>query len=161
MKKVFQSKVSEVDGDCMRAVVASLLELDLNEVPNFIEYREASNFEMMKFFFDKKYHPCFIYKHNYTTEQLIEIANICGGVNGYFYASVPSQTYKDGGHAVVVDLNLNIVHDPNPNQKCLGLKPDDIEYILTVGDFLIPDHIKMKHEIDEEQNTEKEEKTNT
>lgn len=56
MKKVFQSKVSEVDGDCMCAVVSSLLELDLNEVPNFIEYRETSNFEMTKFFFDTGSH---------------------------------------------------------------------------------------------------------
>ena len=26
-----------------------------------------------------------------------------GGINGYFYASVPSQTFENGTHAVVVD----------------------------------------------------------
>lgn len=147
MKKIYQSTIDKGSGDCMRAVVASLYDLELLDVPNFIEFKENCHIHMMDFFIDKGHEPCYIYKHNYTTEQMIEIAKICGGINGYFYASVPSQTYEGGSHAVIVDSDLNIVHDPNPNQRCLSLTKDDVEIILVVGDFIIPDHIKMKHEI--------------
>jgi hypothetical protein len=147
MLKILQNNVDRNSGDCMRAVIASLLELNIQEVPNFIEYNERCYTVLMQFLLDRNYHPCFIYKHNYRTEQLIEIANICGGINGYFFASVPSQTYEDGSHAVVVDKNLNVIHDPNPNQKCLKLKPEDVTMIMVVGDFIIPEHIKMRHEI--------------
>ena len=147
MKKILQSIVDPGKGDCMRAVVASLLELDLYEVPNFIEFDSACNIHMMQFFMDRGYKASFIYNNNYTPEQMVEIAKICGGVNGFFYASVPSQTYEDGSHAVVVDSNLKVVHDPNPNQKCLGLKASDVYYFLTVGNFTIPENIKMRHEL--------------
>lgn len=153
MIKVFQNKVSEIDGDCMRAVVASLLEKNINDVPNFIEHREACYIKMDEHLMKLGYDPFFIYDHDYTTEQMIELAKLCGGVNGYFYASVPSQTYKDGSHAVVVDVNLNIVHDPNPNQKALSLKPSDVQYLLIMRDIKIPEHIKRKYEVNEQRET--------
>lgn len=37
MKKVFQTIVDKDHGNCMQAVVASLFELELDDVPNFIE----------------------------------------------------------------------------------------------------------------------------
>jgi hypothetical protein len=48
------------------------------------------------------------------------------GVDGFFYASVMSpKYYKDGvGHAVVCDKDLNIVHDPNPNNKGIKTYPN-------------------------------------
>jgi hypothetical protein len=36
MKPVYQEVVDEHKGDCMQAAIASLLELPLNEVPDFI-----------------------------------------------------------------------------------------------------------------------------
>ena len=38
MIKVFQAVIDKDKGDCMRAAVASLFELGLFEVPNFIDY---------------------------------------------------------------------------------------------------------------------------
>ena len=38
-------------------------------------------------------------------------------IDGFVMASVPSRTFKDVGHSVVMDLKGLIVHDPNPNRK--------------------------------------------
>ena len=66
-----------------------------------------------------------------------EIAQYDGGINGYFYAVVNSQSFKDCTHAVVCDSELNIVHDPNPNGKALNLKVSDILRIMVVKNFYI------------------------
>lgn len=34
----------------------------------------------------------------------------------------------------IVDIDLNIVHDPNPNQKALKLGPEDVVSVDTVKD---------------------------
>ena len=44
------------------------------------------------------------------------------GVNGYFFATVLSPNYFTltnylAAHAVVIDRDYNIVHDPNPSYK--------------------------------------------
>ena len=56
---------------------------------------------------------------------------------GFFYAIVPSQTFQDVFHAVVIDTDLNIVHDPNPNGSALKLTPDDVESFLSTREFII------------------------
>lgn len=38
MKKVYQEIISDTNGDCLRATVASLFDKDLEEVPHFIEF---------------------------------------------------------------------------------------------------------------------------
>lgn len=149
MKKVYQEIVCKDKGDCMRAAIASLFDLNLWEVPNFI--KEAANSEgdnananwlLIKWLSEKGYeHPTYINKieghATRNTEYLKRVAKHDGGTNGYFYASVPSQTFEYVSHAVIVDLDLNIVHDPNPNQKALALKPEDVIDIMTFTDFLI------------------------
>jgi hypothetical protein len=47
------------------------------------------------------------------------------GVNGFFYASVHSPKYYKEGifHAVVCNKNLEIVHDPNPENKGIDFYP--------------------------------------
>lgn len=40
---------------------------------------------------------------------------------------MPSQTFEDVSRAVVIDTDLNIAHDPNPNQRALNLTADDVE----------------------------------
>jgi hypothetical protein len=43
------------------------------------------------------------------------------GINGYFYASVLSVKYftweKQITHAVIIDRDFNIVHDPGPHNQ--------------------------------------------
>jgi hypothetical protein len=51
MIKVYQTKVSESNGNCAQAVIASLLEINLNDVPNFAEnhHIKPMNPEIIKF----------------------------------------------------------------------------------------------------------------
>jgi hypothetical protein len=153
MKKVYQAIVDAGDGDCMRAVAASLLEFPLEDVPHFLRIEKTNkntnaHRELWKFFNEWGFGYCCWYVHHitkdgelypagsHTIELTKEILKIDGGIDGYFYASVLSQTFKDGKctHAVVIDSDMNIVHDPNPNQLALQLTENDIIMILTNSD---------------------------
>lgn len=138
MKKVYQTIVDEHKGNCMQAAVASLFELPLEEVPNFIEHG-TDWFQIMYSFFKERGHDiCYINRNGrHETELLKRVAKFDGGVNGYLYASVQSQTFPDVYHAVVIDTDLNIVHDPNPNQLAMRLTPDDILDFISVKDMVI------------------------
>ena len=45
MKKNFQTVVNKGNGNCMQAAIASLLDLELEDVPNFISYPSGSGFD--------------------------------------------------------------------------------------------------------------------
>lgn len=146
MKKVFQTVVGNGDngehGNCMQAVVASLFSLELEDVPNFISFDTGNgeaNIKMWEFFMEKGFHPSAFGTYDTPIEKYKEVCQFDEGINGYFYASVKSQTFEDTSHAVIVDSNLEIVHDPNPNSKCLGmeLNSGNLNYILTFGDWYI------------------------
>jgi hypothetical protein len=165
MKKVFQTIVDKDHGNCMQAAVASLLDMELDEVPNFIELGHGWFLTMRHFFEDHGgYDICTINKsrrQGEDTEYLRRIAKFDGGVNGYLYASVPSQTFENIGHAVIVDLDLNIVHDPNPNQLALKLTPDDVRDIMVVHDMIIGKTGKLFKKADWDAATEEERDANT
>lgn len=156
MKKVYQTIVDKDHGNCMQAVVASLFEKELGEVPNFIEFGKDWCIKFMDYFWDLGYEPTNIYRYmtltkkneeeRYSYEKMKKIVEYDGGIDGYFYATVPSQTFDDRTHAVVVNKELNVVHDPNPNQEALELESDDILSVLTVTDFVIVDNKIMKTE---------------
>ena len=137
MIKVYQTIVSIGTGNCMQATVASLLELPLDDVPHFLLSKNLGSYGMLKFFWEWGFEPCYINRGKYNTEFMRRIAKFDGGVDGYFYAVVKSQTFENVSHAVIVDENLNVVHDPNPNQKALKLLPDDIEGIYVMHEMII------------------------
>lgn len=143
MRKILQTVIDQEKGNCMQAAIASLLDLDLKSVPNFIEHGLEANGMMYDFIKERTgVWPCVVLrgvpasKQEYlaTYATLEEMAKHDGGHNGYFYASVLSQTFKHVTHAVIVDTDLRIVHDPNPNQKALDLLPQDVLSILTMRD---------------------------
>lgn len=139
MKKVYQTLVDNKRGNCMQAAVASLLELELEQVPNFIEAGEEWGKIWFGFWKDQglEDYPVEISKDVHDTTLLKRVAEFDGGFNGYFYATVPSQTFEDTTHAVIVDKNLKVVHDPNPNQKALELNPEDVLSILVTKNMII------------------------
>jgi hypothetical protein len=140
MKKVFQKIVCKGKGDCVRATIASLFDKEYEEVPDFSP-DHAQGYELLKFFRAQGYDYSYFNRredgHQLQSGVLCptieEVAKYDGGINGYFYASVKSQTFENVSHAVVVDVELNIVHDPNPNQLALKLDPKDVRGIITVG----------------------------
>ena len=145
MKKVFQTIVSPNHGNCMQAVVASLFDLELEQVPNFIELGDRWYSAIHGFFKDRGYGFNNINLHAWVdTQKLKEVARRDGGIEGYLYGVVKSQTFEGGTHAVVVDTDLNIVHDPNPNQKALSLKPEDVIAIQATKNFCISENGKIR-----------------
>lgn len=140
MKKVFQQNTTKDHGDCMRAVVASLFEDDIENVPNFIElpaetwWHEFLNYTSNKgyIFRGLRYNPI---QFNTTPEDLsLETIKSSEGINGFFYATVFSPKHNPNGdldgilHAVVIDKDFNIIHDPNPNYKDLKEYPKHDKY---------------------------------
>lgn len=126
MKPVAQSIVDKGRGDCMRAVVASLFELELDQVPHFILYGDDyfDHFWKWLWIIGYDYNGCgyphcrqdVSDKYNIPNKPLME-----DSVNGYFYGCVPSRTFPDVTHAVVIDTNGVVVHDPNPNKLWEGI----------------------------------------
>jgi len=135
MIKVYQTIVDKGYGNCMQAVVASLLELPLDDVPHFLLKKNLGSYGMFKFFREWGFDPCYFNRGKYDTEFMRKIAKFDGGVDGYFYAK--SQTFENTWHAIIVDENLNVVHNPNPNQKAMKLSPDDIEGIYVMHDMVV------------------------
>jgi hypothetical protein len=119
MKKVFQTIIDPNKGNCMQAAFASIFELELDEVPNFIEFGDRWFSVIWEFVKSQGYkHIDDLYNGKDVSEEFhIKQINKYKGVNGFFYCSVGSPKYfKEYGatHAVIVNKDLEIVHDPSP-----------------------------------------------
>lgn len=115
MKPVDQMYVDSNRGDCQRATIASIFELELEQVPHFRLYTDSDWFLVYYYF---------IYSLGYEYMGSMRIdknkLDIEDSINGYFDACVPSKTFDNGFHAVVIDCNGVVVHDPNPNKLYQG-----------------------------------------
>ena len=147
MKKVYQTIIDENKGNCMQAAIASLFDLELNDVPNFIGFEswfspmykliqeQGYDYHGMLWnkYYNKLWHtkkdcwekPKYHRGHIVTPKRLYREE----GVNGLFYAGVLSPKYfswgarKDTTHAVIIDKDYNIVFDPNKEYKKLYQYP--------------------------------------
>lgn len=126
MKRVYQSRIEKKHGTCMQAAIASLFEMFIDDVPNFIELGEEWFSAMLNFYRERGYELC-CFNPNGRIEQTKQVLEVDGGVNGFWAASVPSINLGEGvTHAVIIDKNLNVVHDPNPNNYGHVYSPEDI-----------------------------------
>ena len=125
MTPIDQLIVDQGRGDCMRAVVASLLDLELDQVPHFRLYDTKENqgnhfrnwFMVFTWFFHSVGYELKWYLRSSKKKELEERHSI----DGYFYAAVDSKTFENVKHAVIMDMNGVIVHDPNPNKAWQGI----------------------------------------
>lgn len=134
MKKVYQTIINKTKGNCMQAAFASLFELPIEKVPDFISMSEDVWFKSMcNFIKDQGYEfRGSLYNPNDLKNGRNDFDRLKNykGVNGYHFAAVYSPKYyknKDKSpvtHAVIVDNDLNIVHDVNPNNKDLKEYPE-------------------------------------
>jgi hypothetical protein len=131
MTKVNQKISDPQVGDCMRASVASLLDLPIEAVPHFLLSGELYHDVYVSFF----------WAHGWEY-----IGNISGGVdpcelkedqsiNGYFPASVQSYLFNGNTHAVIMDCNGVIVHDPSPSKHYNGRKVYGTKELLSWRGF--------------------------
>lgn len=115
MKPVNQLYVSSTRGDCTRATIASIFELELEQVPHFRLYQD-SNWFLVYYYFIYSLGYEYMGQHHPEKSKL----EFEDSINGYFDACVPSKTFKGGSHSVVIDTNGVVVHDPNPNKLYQG-----------------------------------------
>ena len=136
MKPVDQTIVSEKDGDCTRASLASILDLPIDAVPNFMRFGAGWFRIFSHFLMSLDY-------HFYGTGWVKSEDRPCGhilkrspNVKGYVIASVPSKTFPNVGHSVVMNLKGVVVHDPNPNkgwENINVLKSKELQHWMMIG----------------------------
>lgn len=134
MKRVYQSRIDKKHGTCMQAATASLFEMFIDDVPNFIELEERWFSVMYNMYKDKGYHlGCFNPRGDIElTKKALERDK---GINGYWAASVVSVNVgPECTHSVIIDKDMNVVHDPNPNNYGHVYKPEDIIAIDVCAD---------------------------
>lgn len=137
MQKIYQTIIHKNHGNCMQAALASLFELPLDLVPNFVEIKD-----WFKVFY------AFISDNGYDYDGMLHnkyytiLCNPIGGcfdkwkfkkaitmhknslleekgIKGLFFASVLSPKHfglqmPHTTHAVIIDRNYKIIFDPNP-----------------------------------------------
>lgn len=148
MLKVYQTITDRTHGNCMQAAFASLFELELQQVPHFRELGDSWFSALWAFLQEQGYeHEGTLYNRadglirGNVTEKYNDRFNIIKdmeGVNGLFYAAVYSPNYYKESindrnpctHAVIIDKDFNIVHDPNPLYKDVTKYPqaDEVGY---------------------------------
>lgn len=139
MKKVYQRINDPRHGDCYKCAIASILDLEYDDVPHFIEMGEDWLVEAQKFFREhgydytgrELYNPrvAFLENPQFNLYEDTWMADECSfnslkpeyGINGLFMAAVYSPKYTtpnehpiDHLHSVLCDINFNIVFDPQP-----------------------------------------------
>jgi hypothetical protein len=135
MNKAFQTISGNGKGNCMQAVIASLLDLEIDKVPNFAEHFNGDWVQVRNDFLEKYGYKEIIILVNPNIEgwEVYKDTDIClsnlhkyKGIEGFFDASVASPKYweKDKTtHALVVDNKCNIVHDPEKDYQSLEKYP--------------------------------------
>ena len=129
MIPIFQQIVDKGRGDCFNCCVASIFELNYDQVPNFIEDKSGTMDDV-----SAKWLNQFGYKTvSISLNDKFDIYGIDWILaKGLFCVlSVPSQKFEGGSHAVVGKFTgkensyeLKIVHDPNAQNVPY---PDDVK----------------------------------
>lgn len=128
MKKVYQTITNAADGNCMEACLASLLEIDISDVPKFSKKEEW-------------YDECQAFLAKY------DLYLLCFDFNeprfdlllGYCIASCSSPNYKDVDHAVILH-NGRVFHDPHRDGK-----PVDLSRIKTIDVLVKKCEVKINN----------------
>ncbi len=130
MIRVNQTVSDPVIGDCFRACLASLFEMRIESIPNFA-YTEGTKKLPSDAF--QEWLDYIGYDYVYITHEdgdtvdtgHLFVGTAMTGVNGFYIGSVPSKTFLGITHAVIINKDGLVVHDPAPNHSWLGLYPKD------------------------------------
>ena len=118
---------SPVNGNCLQACVASLLELTLADVPNFMEIGDPDHDSEWWFAFHR-----FVLESGYVLDGCFFAEDAIArkkGIDGYFIGSVKSVNFEGCTHAVIFK-GLELAFDPSPGKKFVGTGLDSICYYV-------------------------------
>lgn len=126
MKPVYQTIIDPRKGNCYSAALASILELPLEDVPNFAADNPLSDIDYSNAVDN------WLHKRD-LARLTITISDKQFPFDYMFWAipkpykwclvSGPSSTFKDSSHCVVGHVKtcaITLVHDPNPSGKFFG-----------------------------------------
>lgn len=116
MTPIDQQHSDKGNGDCMRACVASILDLPMEAVPHFVKNGNAAMYHSVL--------KAFMYAHGWKNKDVGRHDGVLRWkpyhINGYYLASVPSANYEGVYHAVIIDREGVVVHDPSPKKQYQG-----------------------------------------
>lgn len=147
MTPVYQKVIDQGRGDCWRTCMASILELQPEEIPNFVgdEFDGGENCHQAarKWLGDR---GLFLLDVNLKDRGFYTVVDWYLLRGAYFIASVPSQKFQGGWHSVVASLiridggtKLAVVHDPNKLNEPYG----DIYNAVRRLQFIVPFNPKI------------------
>ena len=110
MKPVDQTVINDMTGNCFTACIASILELPIDKVPNFMEDKNHWYIAAYQWLYDKGYEL----KH-----KKLEDGET---LPGYWISSGKSYRFPDQHHAVVY-YKKEMAHDPHPSRDGLDGTP--------------------------------------
>ena len=117
MQTKFSDEVGGVHGNCMAACVASIMELDIEDIPAWEDMGNDGSW-------GESYYS-FLESHGYETDGMANregytesalwdfVLDQCPGVDGYFIVGGDSPRIARG-HAVIY-CNREMIHDPHPS----------------------------------------------
>ena len=119
-----------VYGDCYRACLGSILEIDPRDMPNFCEKPEDEYLEFTRNWLAEN---CGVAMATfpYETKDLSELLKHLGALNPGIYFTLGGRSPRGFNHEVVV-LDGKIVHDPAPSGGGLVGPMDDGYYWVSI-----------------------------
>jgi hypothetical protein len=148
MTPVFQRVVDPKTGDCYRAAVATVLDASLDDVPADI----GNGFSYERYFHERGIHALHLENHRlrerpegYTGSEPWDVRKLVRydyAAGAVAVASVPSQRFPGGWHAIVVQfvvqpegwVRLECVHDPNPGNAPYDMTQTEVRALT----FFLP-----------------------
>ena len=123
MKPVDQMIIDCETGDCWRACIASMFEMELEQVPKFME-NGHNGWEPIFDFFEKKlgYELTGMYRRIGPAKKYL--------INGCVCGVVKSRNFEGKNHCVLLDETGLVLHDPNPDKKFQGVN------VVESGEFV-------------------------
>jgi hypothetical protein len=110
MKKIYQDKFGEPKGNCLQAAIASIFELALDAVPNFVEFEDDWFVKLTAFVKRWDVTPCYIPLHGDDVKE--EEWKPAG------WHLIEGKSPRGDYNHVIVGHNGGLAHDPFPNGNC-------------------------------------------
>ncbi len=112
MTPVNQTDSTKERGNCQQACIATLFNLELEQVPNFRLFNDDVWWKVFcGFIWGLGFEVIGYADDNRELTQTLD---------GYLMASIKTGYGDKYGHQIIIDVNGVIVHDPMPNNPCNG-----------------------------------------
>ena len=118
------------NGDCLRACIASLLDLPIEQVPNFMDNGKGN--DGLWFSDPQDGMNAFLLRNGYEYTGYghpKEAIQLCAGVDGYYVGVVNSVNFVGSTHAVIFH-GLELAFDPSTKGQWQGIGVDALCYYM-------------------------------